>query len=125
MISQGYKEIPKTIRTNWTCLVVFEIGNEREVFVIYEEFAMGLKAKDWLEAYEHCTSGDHSFMFLNYQNEKQFRLMKNFDNYVFVVPEEKRSGLEEVEVGGKRKLGEKDEKKLEKKARAHEKKLAK
>jgi len=34
MVSQGYKEVPKTIRTNWTCLIVFEIGNEREVFVV-------------------------------------------------------------------------------------------
>lgn len=34
MVSQGYKEIPKTIRTNWTCLIVFEIGNEREVQVV-------------------------------------------------------------------------------------------
>ena len=35
MVSQGYKEVPKTIRTNWTCLVVFEIGNEREVLVVF------------------------------------------------------------------------------------------
>jgi hypothetical protein len=34
MISQGYKEIPKTIRTNWTALIVFEIGNEKEVEVV-------------------------------------------------------------------------------------------
>jgi hypothetical protein len=36
MVSQGYKEIPKTIRTNWTALIVFEIGNEKEVFVVLE-----------------------------------------------------------------------------------------
>lgn len=35
MVSQGYKEVPKTIRTNWTCLIVFEIGNEREVMVVW------------------------------------------------------------------------------------------
>ena len=38
MVSQGYKEIPKTIRTNWTCLIVFEIGNEREVQVVSFNF---------------------------------------------------------------------------------------
>jgi len=26
MVSQGYKEIPKTVRTQWSCLIVFEIG---------------------------------------------------------------------------------------------------
>ncbi len=122
MISQGYKEIPKTIRTNWTCLVLFEIGNEREVFVIYEEFAMGLKLKDWLEAYDHCISEPHSFMFLNFKQEKRFRIMKNFDKYVFVVPEEKRTGLAEVPVGEKREreISPKEEKRLEKKARKNE-----
>jgi hypothetical protein len=35
MVSQGYKEVPKTIRTNWTALIVFEIGNEKEVAVVF------------------------------------------------------------------------------------------
>ncbi len=84
MVSQGYKEIPKTIRTNWTGLIVFEIGNEREVQVIYEEYAMGLNSKDWLEVYKHCTEEEHSFLYLNYQKPKKMRIMKNFTNYVFV-----------------------------------------
>jgi hypothetical protein len=84
MVSQGYKEIPKTIRTNWTGLIVFEIGNEREVAVIYEEYAMGLKIKDWLEMYRHSTEEDHSFLYLNYQKPKRLRIMKNFDSYLFV-----------------------------------------
>lgn len=84
MVSQGYKEIPKTIRTNWTCLIVFEIGNEREVFVIYEEYAMGLKSDDWMEVYKHATDDDHSFLFINFQKPKRMRMMKNFTNYLFV-----------------------------------------
>jgi len=84
MVSQGYKEIPKTIRTNWTCLIVFEIGNEREVQVIYEEYAMGLKSDDWLELYRHATDEDHSFLFINFQKPKRMRMMKNFTNYLFV-----------------------------------------
>lgn len=84
MVSQGYKEIPKTIRTNWTCLVVFEIGNEREVMVIYEEYAMGLKHDDWMELYKHATEEDHSFLFINFQKPKRMRMMKNFTNYLFI-----------------------------------------
>jgi hypothetical protein len=84
MVSQGYKEIPKTIRTNWTCLIVFEIGNEREVQVIYEEYAMGLKSDDWLELYKHATEEDHSFLFINFQKPKRMRMMKNFTNYLFI-----------------------------------------
>lgn len=87
MVSQGYKEIPKTIRTNWTCLIVFEIGNEREVQVIYEEYAMGLKSDDWMEMYKHATEEDHSFLFINFQKPKRMRMMKNFTDYLFIKQE--------------------------------------
>ena len=42
MVSQGYKEIPKTIRTNWSALILFEISNDKELEVIFEEFSMGM-----------------------------------------------------------------------------------
>lgn len=84
MVSQGYKEIPKTIRTNWTCLIVFEIGNEKEVEVIYEEWPMGLKRDDWMELYQYATEGDHSFLYINFQKPKRLRMMKNFSEYLFV-----------------------------------------
>jgi hypothetical protein len=84
MVSQGYKEIPKTIRTNWTCLIVFEIGNEKEVEVIYEEWPMGLKRDDWMELYQYATKGDHSFLYMNFQKPKRLRLMKNFEEYLFI-----------------------------------------
>lgn len=84
MVSQGYKEIPKTIRTNWTALIVFEIGNEKEVEVIYEEWPMGLKRDDWMELYHYATKDDHSFLYINFQKPKRLRMMKNFDQYLFV-----------------------------------------
>jgi hypothetical protein len=84
MVSQGYKEIPKTIRTNWTALIVFEIGNEKEVEVIYEEYAMGLKRDDWMELYKYATEGDHSFLYINFQKPKRLRMMKNFEEYLFI-----------------------------------------
>ena len=67
MVSQAFKEIPKTVRTQFSCLIIFEIPNEREVEVIYEENPMYLKRDDWMEVYHHAVSGDHSFLFLNYQ----------------------------------------------------------
>ena len=84
MVSQGYKEIPKTIRTNWTALIVFEIGNEKEVEVIYEEYAMGLKRDDWMELYKYATDSDHSFLYINFQKPKRLRMMKNFEQYLFI-----------------------------------------
>lgn len=84
MVSQGYKEIPKLIRTNWTCLIVFEIGNEKEVEVIYEEYAMGLKNKDWVEVYRYAVKEPYDFLYLNIFFERDKRIMKNFDEYLFV-----------------------------------------
>lgn len=83
MVSQAYKEIPKTIRTNFSCLIIFEIPNDKEVEVIYEENSLYMKRPQWMEAYEYAVDGDHSFMFINYQKPKRLRLMKNFDQVLF------------------------------------------
>ncbi|MEG3883812.1 ATPase/DNA packaging protein [Microcoleus sp. herbarium19] len=83
MVSQGYMEIPKTVRTQYSCLIAFEISNEREVQMIFEEHPMNFKKEMWWEMYHHCTEGDHDFMFINYQKPKRLRIMKNFLQYVF------------------------------------------
>jgi hypothetical protein len=83
MVSQAYKEIPKTVRTQFSCLIVFEIPNENEVKAIYEENPVGLKYPDWIQMYNFCTEGEHNFMFINYQAKKSMRIMKNFTEYVF------------------------------------------
>jgi hypothetical protein len=84
MVTQAYKEIPKTVRTQFSCLILFEIANEKEVQAVYEENPMGLKYDDWEETYKYCTEGDHDFMFINYQKPKRLRIMKNFQQVVFV-----------------------------------------
>jgi hypothetical protein len=84
MVTQAYKEIPKTVRTQFSCLIIFEIPNEREVQVIFEENPMYLKQDDWMQVYEHAVDGDHNFMFLNYQKPKRLRIMKNFQKVLFV-----------------------------------------
>lgn len=93
MVSQGYKEIPKTIRTNWTCLVVFEIGNERELEVIYEEFPMGLHIKDWMELYRHCVREPHGFLYINFQQNREDRIMKNFNEFLYVKTVDEASSM--------------------------------
>jgi hypothetical protein len=84
MVSQAYKEIPKTIRTQFSCLIVFEIPNDREVVVVYEENPMSLKQDQWYQVYNHAVDGDHNFMFINYQKPKRLRIMKNFSKVLFI-----------------------------------------
>lgn len=83
MVSQGYKEIPKTVRTNWTALILFEIANDREVAVIYEEFTMGLTRDNWIEMFKHATKDDYAFLYLNCKKPRRLRCMKNFEKVLF------------------------------------------
>jgi len=87
MVTQAYKEIPKTVRTQYTGIMIFEIPNEKELEVIYEENPVGLNYDDWMSVYKYCTAGDFDFMYLNFKKEKRLRIMKNFDEYVFTKNE--------------------------------------
>ena len=89
-ISQAYKEIPKTVRTNWTCLILFEIFSEGELNAIMEEYPFGIRdKKHWMELYQHAVEGDHNFLFYDVSKPKRLRLMKNFDRYLFFKEENK------------------------------------
>lgn len=82
MISQAFKAIPKTIRTQWTCLTAFRIGSDKEVESIYEEFPMGLKRLEWEAVYKYCTEGMHDFFFVDFQKPRGEQIMKNFDTFI-------------------------------------------
>lgn len=88
--TQGYKEIPKTDRTGYTALAIFEIPNYKELEVIYEEHPNKMKRDQWQEMYEHATDGDHDFMYINYKKPKPLRMMKNFDKVLFFAEEPKK-----------------------------------
>jgi hypothetical protein len=83
MVSQAYKEIPKTVRTQFTCLMCFEVPNESEVRVIYEENPVGLSRERWDQVYKYCTEDDYAFMYINYKRPKRLRIMKNFEHVLF------------------------------------------
>lgn len=84
MVSQAYKIIPKTIRTNLSGLVLFDIPNEKEIEVIYEENPVGLSKKNWLKVYRQITTPDYSFLFINYQNSKKKQIVECFKNIILL-----------------------------------------
>lgn len=86
MVSQGYNEIPRTVRINYTCLVIFEICNDKELEVIHYDFSMGCRNyDDWLTMYLYATKEPFHFLFYNIQpTDKKLRCMKNFQEYLFV-----------------------------------------
>lgn len=79
IVSQGYKEIPKTIRTGFTCLLVYGIGNMKEILVIYEEFQMDLSWDEWYELYRAATKEKHDFLFIDLYGPPGYELRKGFD----------------------------------------------
>jgi hypothetical protein len=87
MASQGYKEIPKTVRTNWTSLLTFKIGNLREVFVIFEEFPVGLDWDTWLAVYRHATDQKYNFLFIDMYGPEDARVRKNFNKKISIQNE--------------------------------------
>jgi hypothetical protein len=95
IVSQGYKEIPKTIRTNWTCLLLYRIGNMKELEVIYEEFEMGLSWEEWYKLYRQATAEKYQFLFIDMYCDEKFAMRKGFDKALNYI-ERRDNDLEET-----------------------------
>jgi len=79
-VTQAYKEIPKTTRTNADILIFFRIDSEEELVTIYREYPMGHNYQAWRKIVEYCTKDPYSFCMFNLQTaDRNFRITKNFD----------------------------------------------
>ncbi len=78
-VTQAYKEIPKTTRTNANALIIFRIDSDEELMAIYQEYPMGLKWRQWERMMKELTAEPYSFVLFNLQtsNPKQ-RIVQNF-----------------------------------------------
>ena len=97
MISQAFKEIPKTVRTQFSCLTLFEIYSDSEIESIYLEFPMGMTKDQWLKVYRICVGDEYGFMFYNIQRPKHLRVMKNFETNLYFKEEEEPSKKRKAE----------------------------
>jgi len=79
IVTQAYKAIPKTIRTNCNALILFEIPNLSERKVIYEENPEGMSEEEWMRVYKHATHEPFSFLYMNNKFPRGERVYKNFD----------------------------------------------
>lgn len=79
-VTQAYKEIPKTTRTNANCIILFRIDSDEELNTIYREYPMGLRFPDWIQVVKYCTQEPYSFILFNLQTSNpDMRIVKNFD----------------------------------------------
>ena len=79
---QAYKTIPKTIRLNNSGLLLFELNNSKELRDIYDENTVSLDYPQWLQIFKYATANPFDFLFINYQNKKKFKMLRNFEEYI-------------------------------------------
>jgi hypothetical protein len=98
IVTQAYKAIPKTIRTNCNALILFDIPNLSELKVIYEENPEGLNEEEWMKVYQHATADPFSFMYINNKFNKGERIYKNFTHLLQVSKNVKGVAKDDDEV---------------------------
>ncbi|KAI9007419.1 hypothetical protein BC832DRAFT_539551 [Gaertneriomyces semiglobifer] len=59
-------------------------GDPQNRAALYEENTCGMTWDVWVQAYRYCTEQDYDFMYINYKKPKKLRVMKNFDQYIFL-----------------------------------------
>jgi hypothetical protein len=84
MVTQAYKEVPKTYRSNTSAHIVFDVPNQSELETIYEENPCNLKKEEWMAVFRYATSQPYDFLYINYQRPKGQRLMRNFESVLEV-----------------------------------------
>jgi len=82
LISQAYFSIVKPFRLNSSALVLFATNNKKELELIYAENNCGKTWEDWKELMSYATTGDFDFLTILYQNKKQWRFLKNFEEFL-------------------------------------------
>lgn len=98
IVTQGYKAIPKMIRTNCNALVLFDIPNESELYSIYEENPEGHRQQDWMKLYHHATAENFSFMYINNKFPKGERIFKRFDRMLQIRSKRDRDAEAEKDI---------------------------
>lgn len=84
-VTQAYKAIPRSIRVNMSCLILFEIPNQSELDQIYEEYNAKLNYDQWMELYWYCVEDEpYSFLYYNTHFEATQRFFKRFDTRFIV-----------------------------------------
>lgn len=78
VVTQVYKAIPSIIRTNMSCMILFECPNDKELEKIYEEWTERMKDKDWMDVYNYATKDEYAFMYINRKFKRGQRVFKNF-----------------------------------------------
>ena len=81
-VTQNYKSIPRLIRNNNSGFILFETPNRMELDIIYQENPCFLDKEEWYKLYYYVMNIPYQFMFFNYQNNREYQVIKNFDRFL-------------------------------------------
>ena len=79
IVTQAFKAIPKTIRTNCNAMILFDIASKAELKSIYEELG-DVEEDVWYKMYKYCIEEPFSFMYYNNKFPKKERYHKRFES---------------------------------------------
>jgi len=82
-ITQAFRKVPPTIRTNINALILYRMHSERELQCIYEEYPLCFDSfKKWLAFYYEITKEPYSFMYINLNEPTGKQVYKNFETMI-------------------------------------------
>jgi len=91
-VTQAYKAMPSSLRLGMNSLICFEISNQQQLEVIYDEWQMGMTKPEWMAVFKEATREPYSFLYFNNDFPKGQRVYKKFDYLIDVGNEEDHEG---------------------------------
>ena len=98
--TQAYKAIPKAIRINFSCLVLFEIPNQLELEDIYREYPDKLDYESWTDLYWNIVEDEpYSFFYFNNHFQPGHRIHKRFESKYVIGKRSEPDRVKEISNG--------------------------
>jgi len=82
VLSQSYHLLDSNLRKNASQLILYRTENLAELRNYTEELSGAIGKERFLKMYEFATEQPHSFLYLNYHQQKEKRYMRNFTEHI-------------------------------------------
>lgn len=82
LCSQSMKGIPKTIRGNISCWMVFKFGQKTILQDLYEEAGADVSEKTFFELFDEATNDAHNYLVIDFSKPKSERFGQSFKYFL-------------------------------------------
>ena len=79
-LTQSYFSVPKDVRLNCTCYVIFEQNNKRELQNIAINHSTDIDYKDFVKIYRNCVKAPYNFLTIDTTRPIDKRFKKNLND---------------------------------------------